>query len=143
MTRSVSKQQTPGRSGKVARTAGLHHAHPGFTRFMAAFPRVSRFLAEHPQLSNIMVHAAHHIPVPDHYVPLDVHPGFTRFMATLPGVSRYLAEHNKVSKFVHEVAHHVPVPDHFVKLDQYVPLAPHIKPVFTQRARMVPRGPGM
>jgi hypothetical protein len=110
---------------------------------MAAHPRLSRFLAEHPKVSKFVVDAAHHIPVPDHYVPLDAHPGYTRFMVTHPRVSQFLKEHEKISRFVHETAHHIPVPDHFVKLDQYVPIAPHLKPVFTQRARMVPRGPGM
>jgi len=60
----------PGTSG--AGRAALHHAHPEFSRFMAGHPRISRFLAEHPKLTHCALHAAHHIPILDHYVDLNV-----------------------------------------------------------------------
>lgn len=89
MTGSLFMQHTPSRFTKVAKPAGLHHAHPFFTRFMAAHPRISRFIAEHP----------------------------------------------KTSRFVFRVAHHIPV------IERYVPIAPHITPVFHQRAQPRKRGP--
>jgi len=61
----------PGSSG--AERPALQHAHPEFSRFMAGHPRISRFLAEHPKLTHCALHAAHHIPVLDHYVDLNVH----------------------------------------------------------------------
>ncbi len=38
ITGSLFMQHTPSRFLKVAKPAGLHHAHPGFTRFMARAP---------------------------------------------------------------------------------------------------------
>lgn len=58
---------------KVAKPAGLQHAHPDFTRFMIAHPFISRFLAEHPRMSHFLFDVAHHIPVLDHYVPIAPH----------------------------------------------------------------------
>jgi len=55
-----------------AERAALHHAHPDFSRFMAEHPRISRFLAEHPKATHFAFHAAHHIPVLEHYIDLDV-----------------------------------------------------------------------
>jgi len=72
-------QHTPSRFTKVAEpgavpapsaAAGLHHAHPGFTRFMAEHPRISRFIAEHPKASRFVFRIAHHIPVIEHYLPI-------------------------------------------------------------------------
>jgi hypothetical protein len=72
-------QHTPSRYLKVAKPGavpassaarGLHHAHPGFTRFMAEHPRISRFIAEHPKTSRFLLGIAHHIPVIEHYVPI-------------------------------------------------------------------------
>jgi hypothetical protein len=51
----------------------LNHAHPAFTRFMAAHPTLSRFIAEHPQASRFVFRLAHHIPILDHYVPIAPH----------------------------------------------------------------------
>jgi hypothetical protein len=67
-------QHTPSRFlQKVAKPAELHHAHPAFTRFMAAHPRISRFLAEHPKTSRFLLNVAHHIPVIEKYVPIGPH----------------------------------------------------------------------
>ncbi len=70
MIGSLFMQHTPSRFTKVAKSAPLHHAHPGFTRFMAEHPRISRFIAEHPKASRFVFRVAHHIPILDHYVPL-------------------------------------------------------------------------
>ena len=74
-------QHAPSRFLKVAKPAGLHHAHPGFTRFMAAHPLISRFIAEHPRASHFLFHVAHHIPVLDHYVPIAPHISRNSFTA--------------------------------------------------------------
>ena len=63
MTGSLFMQHTPSRFTKVARAAPLQHAHPGFTRFMAAHPRLSLFVAEHPKASRFVMNVARHIPV--------------------------------------------------------------------------------
>ena len=56
------------------RASGIRfHAHPGFTRFMAAHPLISRFIAEHPKTSRLSWRVAHHIPMLDHYVPIAPH----------------------------------------------------------------------
>ena len=60
-------------SGGDVAHAGLHHAHPEFTRFMKAHPRISRFLAEHPKTSRFLFNVAHHIPVIERYVPIAPH----------------------------------------------------------------------
>jgi len=51
----------------------LFHAHPGFTRFMAAHPLISRFIAEHPKTTHFVLAVAHRIPNLDHYVPIAPH----------------------------------------------------------------------
>lgn len=51
----------------------LHHAHPAFTRFMAAHPRISRFLADHPKTSKFLFEVAHHIPIVERFVPIAPH----------------------------------------------------------------------
>jgi hypothetical protein len=56
-------------------------------------------------------------------------------MAAHPRISRFIAEHPKTSRFVFRVAHHIPV------IERYVPIAPHITPVFHQWAQPRPRGP--
>jgi hypothetical protein len=61
------------------------------------------------------------------------HPGFDRFMHDHPLISRFIEEHPKASRFVFRVAHHIPV------IERYVPIAAHIAPVFSQRARPRPR----
>jgi hypothetical protein len=66
-------QHTPSRFLKVAKPAGLHHAHPGFDRFMRDHPRISRFIVEHPRASRFVFRAAHHIPVVERYVPIAPH----------------------------------------------------------------------
>ncbi len=66
-------QQTPSQKTKVAVPAGLSHAHPAFSRFMAEHPRISRFIAEHPKTSQFIFRIAHHIPVIERYVPLAPH----------------------------------------------------------------------
>jgi hypothetical protein len=70
LTGSLEKQHPPDRFTKVAGTAGLHHAHPAFSRFMAEHPRLSRFLAEHPKATAVVLRVAHRIPLLDPYVPL-------------------------------------------------------------------------
>jgi len=79
----VPQQHAPSRFLKVAVSAGLHHAPPVFTRFMAAHPKVSRFLAEHPKVSRFLVEhpktsrfvfsLAHLMPVLDRYIPFAPH----------------------------------------------------------------------
>ena len=73
MIGSLFMQHTPSRFLKVAKPAGLHHAHPSFTRFMREHPRISRFIAEHPKAARVVLRVAHHIPVFEHYVPLAPH----------------------------------------------------------------------
>ena len=68
-------QHTPSRYTKVAGPAPLFHAHPAFTRFMAAHP-VGIFAlssAEHPKMSRFVFRVAHHIPVVEKYVPIAAH----------------------------------------------------------------------
>jgi len=66
-------QHTPSRFTKVAKSAGLYHAHPGFTRVVATHPLISRFIAEHPKASRFVFRVAHPIPVIEHYVPIAAH----------------------------------------------------------------------
>lgn len=73
MTGSLFMQHTPSRFTKVAKPAPLPHAHPAFTRFMAAHPVISRFIAEHPKMSRFVFRIAHHIPVVEKYVPIAAH----------------------------------------------------------------------
>lgn len=82
MIGSLFMQHTPSRFTKVAEPHAapaqspgcpLRHAHPAFTRFMAAHPVISRFVAEHPRMSRFVFRVAHHIPVIDKYVPLAAH----------------------------------------------------------------------
>jgi hypothetical protein len=70
MTGWLSTQHTLSRFTKAAGTAGLHHAHPGFERFMAAHPLISRFTTEHPKATALVFRVAHHIPILDRYVPI-------------------------------------------------------------------------
>jgi len=51
----------------------LPHAHPAFSRFMAAHPRISRFLVEHPKATAAVLRVAHRIPFLDPFVPLAPH----------------------------------------------------------------------
>jgi hypothetical protein len=76
-------QHTPSRFLKVAKpdaaparrnaASGLHHAHPGFDRFMHDHPQISRFITEHPKASRFVFRVAHHIPVIERYVPIAAH----------------------------------------------------------------------
>jgi len=50
-------------------------------------------------------------------------------MAAHPQISRFLAEHPKASRFVFRVASHIPV------VSRFVPICPHIAPVYNTRAR--------
>jgi hypothetical protein len=62
------------------------------------------------------------------------HPAFTRFMASHPGISRFIAEHPAASRFVFRAASHIP------GLTRFIPIAPHVAPVYNERARK-PRRP--
>jgi hypothetical protein len=57
----------------VPNPAGLAHARPAFSKFMAAHPRISRFIAAHPKASRFLLRAALHIPVLKEHVPVAPH----------------------------------------------------------------------
>jgi len=137
MTGSLFMQHTPSRFTKVARAAPLQHAHPGFTRFMAANPRLSLFVAEHPKASRFVLNVARHIPVLDHYVPLAPHVGslFNKTVAASPEppppLTRFMARHPKLSRFV---AEHVPALCPFLSMPG-VATVPHVASEYNARAR--------
>ena len=136
MNGSLFMQHTPSRFTKVARSAPLQHAHPGFTRFMAAHPRLSLFVAEHPKASRFVLRVAHHIPVLDRYVPLAAHVGslFNKTATAAPAppqaLTRFMVRHPKLSRFV---AEHVPALCPFISMPGVATVS-HVASEYNARA---------
>jgi hypothetical protein len=79
-------QHAPSRFTKVARTAGLHHRHPRFDRFIAPHPLLSWFMQKHPKATAFVFPVAHHTPILGRYVPIAQHisPVFERRASPRP-----------------------------------------------------------
>ena len=58
---------------------------------------------------------------------------FSKFLTAHPRISRFVAEHPRASRFLFRAASHIPV------VNRFIPIAPHIAPVYNATARKTRR----